>query len=504
MINISNDGVLSFASVPDPNENRFFTETVTVSDSINSSTIQIYVSVLAPIIQRGDSISVEFSEYRNNNFYIVANESPVEELVVTIDGLYSFEDGAWTNSLTADLPTGYYTEHTSSDGTYQLITNGTGVYSVVRLINNTWNTIGSLPDKNYEDMSDDGMIVARWVYDSNKSGNWGCQVYEYKTGSWNLIGDIQISRNNDMRMDCKLSGDGNTLILHSGYKQSDPGKGRVLVFGYDGTSWSQKGNTFKAADFNNTQYDFGRVIDISYNGLTIAFGYDQYSDPNITCKNDTNGNVASNGRIFIHKYINDEWVLHGDPIIGHEQNCRIGRNFSLGETGDTIILSAADNFLKRGYPVYVYKYFNSYWYQLSEKLERIHNTNGGIGITGEPILLGDNDSSFASILSGYPSKTIEVYDLDTGEAPTFTSSSTFSANENQTAIGTITASDTDSSSLTFSISSTDLSINSSGVLSFKTAPDYETKSSYSETIRVSDGVNSTSQVITVNIIDVDD
>ena len=42
-------------------------------------------------------------------------------------------------------------------------------------------------------------------------------------------------------------------------------------------------------------------------------------------------------------------------------------------------------------------------------------------------------------------------------------------------------------SLTFSISGTDLSITSDGTLSFVAAPDYETKSSYSATVTVSDG-----------------
>ena len=46
-----------------------------------------------------------------------------------------------------------------------------------------------------------------------------------------------------------------------------------------------------------------------------------------------------------------------------------------------------------------------------------------------------------------------------------------------------------------------LSISSSGVLSFVTAPDYETKTSYSATVTVSDGTNSTSAAITIAITD---
>ena len=88
-------------------------------------------------------------------------------------------------------------------------------------------------------------------------------------------------------------------------------------------------------------------------------------------------------------------------------------------------------------------------------------------------------------------------------APVFTSGSSFSADENQTAIGTVTATDAEGDTITYSISGSEISINSStGVLTFDSAPDYETKSSYSAVVTASDGVNSTTQTITVSINDV--
>ena len=50
-----------------------------------------------------------------------------------------------------------------------------------------------------------------------------------------------------------------------------------------------------------------------------------------------------------------------------------------------------------------------------------------------------------------------------------------------------------------------MSINSNGgVLVFDSAPDYETKTSYSATVTASDGTNSTTQDITVTISNVND
>ena len=47
-------------------------------------------------------------------------------------------------------------------------------------------------------------------------------------------------------------------------------------------------------------------------------------------------------------------------------------------------------------------------------------------------------------------------------------------------------------------------ITSGGVLTFVSAPDYETKTSYSATVTASDGTNSATQDITVNITDAND
>ena len=107
------------------------------------------------------------------------------------------------------------------------------------------------------------------------------------------------------------------------------------------------------------------------------------------------------------------------------------------------------------------------------------------------------------------SQTINITILDVDEsapnqAPTISSSASFSADENQTSIGSVVASDSDGDSLSYSISGSEVTISSSGVLTFVSAPDYETKSSYTATVTVSDGISSATQIITINITDVPD
>ena len=84
-------------------------------------------------------------------------------------------------------------------------------------------------------------------------------------------------------------------------------------------------------------------------------------------------------------------------------------------------------------------------------------------------------------------------------APVFTSEATFSAAENQTAIGTITATDAEGDAVTFTVSGSELAITSAGVLTFVSAPDYETKTSYTATVTVTDGVNETTQDISITV-----
>ena len=99
----------------------------------------------------------------------------------------------------------------------------------------------------------------------------------------------------------------------------------------------------------------------------------------------------------------------------------------------------------------------------------------------------------------------DAYQVAQALAPVINSASSYSVQENQTSIGTASATDADSSSLTFSLTGTDasaLSINSAtGLMSFNTVPDYETKNSYAVTLNVSDGALSATKNLTISITD---
>jgi subtilisin family serine protease len=104
-------------------------------------------------------------------------------------------------------------------------------------------------------------------------------------------------------------------------------------------------------------------------------------------------------------------------------------------------------------------------------------------------------------------KDVSVDINDVNEPPIFSSSSTFSAAENQTAIGSVSVSDPENATLNYSLSGADagsLAISSTGVISFGSAPNYESRNTYAATVSVSDGVNTTAQDVSVDVTDVND
>ena len=96
--------------------------------------------------------------------------------------------------------------------------------------------------------------------------------------------------------------------------------------------------------------------------------------------------------------------------------------------------------------------------------------------------------------------TINIININ-DNSPLFISGDSFNIDENQTAIGTVEVSDADGDTLTLSVSGSELAVTAQGALSFVSAPDYESKSTYTATITASDGSNSVSQDITVTVND---
>jgi len=114
------------------------------------------------------------------------------------------------------------------------------------------------------------------------------------------------------------------------------------------------------------------------------------------------------------------------------------------------------------------------------------------------ITVSVNDATTSATLA----TTVVVTNVD--EPPFISTAAAQAIVEGLFNVVTIEATDPDGNTLTYSISGTDaasFSISSAGVLTFNTAPDFETKSSYSITVSVDDATTSANLAMTVTVID---
>ena len=104
-------------------------------------------------------------------------------------------------------------------------------------------------------------------------------------------------------------------------------------------------------------------------------------------------------------------------------------------------------------------------------------------------------------------RPVTVRVLDVNEAPTVSGKLTPSVEENSTAVATYTATDPERATITWSVEDPgagDFTITNAGALSFASAPNYEVKSSYTVTVRASDGTNTDDHDVTVAVTDVNE
>ena len=109
----------------------------------------------------------------------------------------------------------------------------------------------------------------------------------------------------------------------------------------------------------------------------------------------------------------------------------------------------------------------------------------------------------------YATRAVAVSITNVDEAPTITGGPTAPsyAENGSGAVGAYTATDPENDAITWSVEGTDASafnISSSGELTFVTSPDYETKTSYSVTVKATAGGKHATRAVAVSITNVDD
>jgi len=512
-INISSSGVLTFATAPDYETKNSYTATVTVSDGTNSTTQNITVNVTdvdetdpneSPTISSSSTFSV--AENQTAIGSVSASDADGDSLTYSISGseINISSSGVLTFASAPDYETknSYTATVTVSDGKAS-VTQSISI-NISNLNDNNPVISSSATFSLAENNTAIGSVTATDAdEDSLTYSISGSEISISGIGQINFVSAPDYETKTSYTAIITVS-DGTNSVTQSitvtitDVDETDPNESPTIS---SSTTFSSAENqtsigSISASDADGDSLTYtisGSEINISSSGvLTFA------SAPNYETKNSYTATMTvSDGTASITQNITvnitdvSEAVAVNDTSSGIEDdNIRVDVLTNDTFSALDVTLTASDG---------------------SNMTVEVQNDATSVAEYGRPTIIYSPDANWFgtdsftyTVSSGGESDqgTVTVTVTSVNDAPAISSSATFSAAENQTSIGSVTATDADGDSLTYSISGSEINISSSGVLSFAAAPDYETKNSYTATVTVSDGTASTTQNITVNVTDV--
>ena len=255
-------------------------------------------------------------------------------------------------------------------------------------------------------LSSDGLILAvgAFIYDNGKGQ---VKVYEWDGTNWTQKGQSLIGENNgDIFGICvSLSSDG--LILAVGAGNYDNYKGEVKVYEWTGTLWTQKGQSLIG---DNNSDGFGWSVYISSDGLILSIGAYNYDN--------------GRGQAKVYEWNVSSWIQKGQTLIGENNNDFFGNNLSLSSNGLILAVGAYGyiNNSRIGQSK-IYEWTGTLWTQKGQSL--IGDNNGDS--FGSPIFLSSDGLSFG--VGAYN------YDNGKGQAKVYEWTGTLWTQKGQSLIG---------------------------------------------------------------------
>jgi len=191
--------------------------------------------------------------------------------------------------------------------------------------------------------SGDGKTIAIGDKDSDALGledTGVVSVYRETNGTWNQLGDSLSGTEERGRFgwSVALSKDGKRVAASSPGSRIDQ-PGRVSVFGFNGASWEEVGSGLVG---ESTWESFGVSVELSGDGSVVAVGATGYSS----------GNRPNVGIVRSYRCDNDEegegeeqrgWSPYGQPLVGENESDDFGSSIALSRDGDTIAIGGPQN-----------------------------------------------------------------------------------------------------------------------------------------------------------------
>ncbi|TDP58235.1 T9SS type A sorting domain-containing protein [Flavobacterium dankookense] len=396
--------------------------------------ILLFSNIVFSQTQIGSSLNGTFAEDRfgqsttiNSTGNIIAVGAPTNSQVGNETGqvtVFSFDGENWNqlggllNGLTSSDEVNFGSSLSiSSNGeilavgspNYDSIGNDFGAVQIFKFENSNWvqlgNTIIGTQDNSFTgasiSLSSDGNRIAVGSpgksIDGLQRGN--VTIYELVSNVWSQLGTSIIGDLNQVFFgnQIKLNSTGDNVIISDFNIDIEPTKiGKVKVYSFDGTNWTQKGNSIVGLLSEDNRL---KSVDMSNDASTIVIGIPG---------SDVNGNDS--GKVRVYSFNNTDWLQKGLDINGTLMSDLFGFSVKLFNSGNGIIIGSP-NFNNKG-KMSFYEYISNNWQQSGNDVIG-ENVGDFFGIS---ISISENNlvsvGAFGNDTNGNNSGQVKVFDIN--------------------------------------------------------------------------------------------
>lgn len=179
-------------------------------------------------------------------------------------------------------------------------------------------------------ISNDGLTIATGSFSNHDNGSFAghVRVFTFSGTDWVLKGDriVGLTGERGVGSSVSLSGDGNRIAICISSENIPPPKGKIRIYDWNGTSWTQVGNDIL---WHGASFYFGSVA-LSRNGQVVGVG--DFSEP-------TNGDFS--GQVRLYTLNGNTWLQRGSSIEGTAGG-QTGFALSISNDGNTFATNLRD------------------------------------------------------------------------------------------------------------------------------------------------------------------
>jgi len=239
-------------------------------------------------------------------------------------------------------------------------------------------------------ISEDGTILAvgsRLYSSDGKDGRGRVRVFSWDGSTWSQLGNdlLGLAKDDNFGASIALSADGRTVAV--GAPDGNSGTGQVRMFSFDGSQWTKDGQSIEGDASGDRA---GYSVALSSDGTTVAFGANS---------NDSDKDNA--GQVQVWSFDGTSWTQDGGDIYGTAAGDRAGWSVALSSDGERVAVGAPRHDSRKG-QTRILEFDGTSWTQV------------GSDIDGQE---ADDDSGVAVSLSA-DGRTVAVAAIPDGGAYT--------------------------------------------------------------------------------------